>query len=88
VTEDLDIPSWVKHRQAKVEPLGQGAYRVTGPNLPEAIVGARMADDLRWQSYVRAKEDGPELAVAPTTQSNAREALYVAFELYREHMIY
>ena len=88
MTEELDVPSWVKQRQAKVEPVGEGAYRVTGPNLPEAVVGVRQTDDRRWQAYLRAKEDGPELAVATSTQPNARDALYVAFELYREHMIY
>jgi hypothetical protein len=88
VTEELDIPSWVKGRQAKVEPVGQGTYRVTGPNLPEAIVGVRMTDDLRWQGFLRAKEDGPEIAAGTSTQDNARDALHAAFELYREHMIY
>jgi hypothetical protein len=88
MTEVLDIPAWVKQRQAKVEPLGQGIYRVTGPNLPEAIVGVRMKDDLRWQGYLKAKEDGPEIAAGASTQSNARDALFAAFELYREHMIY
>ena len=87
VDED-DIPSWVKGRQAKVEPVGQGAYHVSGPNLPEAVVGVRMTDDLRWQGFLRTAADGPDVAAATTTQDNARDALYTAFELYREHMIY
>jgi hypothetical protein len=88
MAEELDVPSWVKGRQATVEPVGQGMHRVTGPNLPEGIVGARMTDNLRWQGYLRATVDGPDVAVATSAQTNARDALFVAFELYREHMIY
>lgn len=88
MTEEIDIPFWVKGRQANVEPAGPGMYRVTGPNLPEAVVGVRMTDDLRWQGFLRAKADGPEIAAGTSTQSNARDALFAAFELYREHMIY
>ena len=88
MAEELDIPSWVKGRQAKVVPIGAAMYRITGPNLPEAVVGVRMTDDMRWQGYLRAKEDGPDLAAATVTQAAARDALYSAFELYREKMIY
>jgi hypothetical protein len=88
MAEDLDIPSWVKGRQAKVEPVGQGAYKVTGPNLPEAVVGVRMTDDLRWQGFLRATAEGPDVAAASDTQDNPRDALYAAIELYREKMIY
>jgi hypothetical protein len=88
MAEDLDIPSWVKGRQAKVEPVGDGAYRVSGPNLPEAVVGVRAADGSRWQGFLRATADGPDVAVMSTTHDNSRDALYAAFELYREHMIY
>jgi hypothetical protein len=88
MTEEIDVPSWVKGRQAKVEPAGQGIYRVSGPNLPEAFVGVRMTDDLRWQGFLRSTADGPEIAVATSTQPNARDALFAAFELYREQMIY
>jgi hypothetical protein len=88
MTEEIDIPSWVKGRQTKVEPVGQGMYRVTGPNLPDAVIGARMTDDLRWQGFLRATADGPDIAVGSSTLSSAHDALYAAFELYREHMIY
>ncbi|HEY1377285.1 MAG TPA: hypothetical protein VGF55_10850 [Gemmataceae bacterium] len=87
MAEDLDIPSWVKGRQAKVEPVGEGAYKVTGPNLPEAVVGVRMTDDLRWQGFLRSAGNGPDVATT-LTQPTARDALFAAFELYREHMIY
>jgi hypothetical protein len=88
MAEELDIPSWVKGRQAKVEPIGPATYRITGPNLPEAVIGARMTDDLHWQGFLKNKVDGPDVGVAGSTQSVARDALYGAFELYREQMIY
>jgi hypothetical protein len=88
MSEEIDVPSWVKGRQAKVEPVGQGAYRITGPNLPEAIVGVRMTDNLRWLGFLRTTADGPDLAATSTTQPTARDALFGAFELYRGHMIY
>ena len=84
---DLDLPFWFKQRQAKAEEIAPGSYRVTGPNLPEAVIGARMTDDLRWQSYLREKADGPEVAVSLPTYPSAREALAVAFELYRGQYI-
>jgi hypothetical protein len=87
MAEELDIPSWVKGRQAKVQALGQGAYKVIGPNLPDAVVGVRMTDDLRWQGFLKAAADGPETASAPPLE-NAHDALFAAFELYREHLIY
>jgi hypothetical protein len=87
MAEELDIPSWVKGRQAKVEPAGEGAYVVSGPNLPQAVVGIRMTDDLHWQGYLTAADGGADLAAGPA-QNNPRDALFAAFELYRERMIY
>ena len=69
MTEEIDVPSWIKGRQAKVEPVGPGTYRVTGPNLPDAVVGVRMDDDLRWKAYLKAVVDGPEIAIADLSQS-------------------
>jgi hypothetical protein len=87
MAEELDIPSWVKGRQAKVESLGQGAYKVTGPNLPNAVVGVRMTEDLRWQGFLKDTADGVDTATAPPLD-NAHDALFASFELYRERMIY
>ena len=87
MAKELDIPSWVKGRQAKVEPVGQGAYKVTGPNLPAAVVGVRMTDDLRWRGFLRDTADGPDVDLADPLD-NAHDALFAAFELYRERMIY
>jgi hypothetical protein len=88
VAEEPDVPFWVKGRQATVEPVGQDMYRVSGPNLPEAIVGVRTTDDGCWRGYIRANADGRDIAVMPTTNDNSHDALFAAFELYREHMIY
>jgi hypothetical protein len=88
MAEEIDVPSWVKGRQAKVDPAGRGMYRVTGPNLSEMVLGVRMTEDLRWQGFLRTTADGPDIAAATSTQSNARDALFAAFELYREQMIY
>jgi hypothetical protein len=88
MTEELDLPFWIKQRQATVEAVGQGEYRVSGPNLPEAVIGVKMTDALRWQGYLRANADAPDHAAVTATQGTARDALHAAFELYREHMIY
>jgi hypothetical protein len=88
VAEELDIPSWVKGRQAKVEPVGPDAYRVSGPNLPEAVVGVRRDEGGGWRGYLRASADGPDVAVMTKASDHPRDALFAAFELYREHMIY
>jgi hypothetical protein len=83
----LDVPSWVKGRQAKVEEISTGTYRITGPNLAEGVAGVRMTDDLRWQAFVRDRPDGPDLAVSDPTVPTAREALAIAFELYRQQNV-
>ncbi len=84
---NLDLPFWCRQRQAKVETLATGRYKLTGPNLPEAVVSIRMGDNLQWQGVLQAKPDGPELAASPFQYSTPRDALAVAFELYRRQMI-
>jgi hypothetical protein len=83
----LDLPFWIKQRQVKVEEIATGTYRVTGPNLPEAVVGIRMTDDLHWQVWLRDKIDGPDVAASVATYESARDALGVAFEMYRERYV-
>lgn len=82
-----DVPYWVKQRQAKVEELATATFRLTGPNLQEGIVEARIGDDLHWQAVLRAKADGPEVAASPPQYDNPRDALAAAFELYRTHFV-
>jgi hypothetical protein len=86
-TITLDVPYWFKQRQAKAEEIAPGTYRVTGPNLQEAVIGVRITDDLHWQAYLRDKADGPEIAVSLPIYPTAREALLPAFELYRTKYI-
>jgi hypothetical protein len=83
----LDTPQWFKQRQAKAEELSTGCYKVSGPNLPEAVVAVRIGDDLRWQAVLRATPGGPDLDATTYTFDNPRDALSAAFELYRNHMI-
>jgi len=83
----LDLPFWFKQRQAKAQDLGNGIWKVTGPNLPEAVIGIRMAENLRWGAYVRTAADGPDLLPSEPTLETGRDALAAAFELYREHFV-
>lgn len=84
---NLDLPFWCRQRQAKVESISTGRYKVTGPNLPEAVVSIRIGDGLNWQALVQNKADGPEVDSTGYEFSTARDALAAAFELYRRNMI-
>jgi hypothetical protein len=83
----LDLPFWFKQRQAKAEDLGNGMWKVTGPNLPEAIIGVRMEDNLRWRAFVRTAPEAPELVSSEPTLETARDGLAAAFELYRVRFV-
>lgn len=82
----LDPPFWFRQRQAKAEAVTQGSYKLTGPNLPEAIVGVRVGDDLRWRGILKSRSDGPDLAETPGFRT-ATEAMSAAFDLYREYVV-
>jgi hypothetical protein len=84
---NLDLPFWCRQRQAKVEELSTGRYKITGPNLPEAVVSVRIGDDLQWQAVLQNKADGPEVDATGFEFANARDALAAAFELYRRQVI-
>lgn len=84
---NLDLPFWCRQRQAKVEELSTGRYKITGPNLPEAVVSIRIGADLQWQAVVQNTANGPEVDATGYEFANARDALGAAFELYRRHMI-
>jgi hypothetical protein len=83
----LDLPYWFKQRQARSEDLGRGQWKITGPNLPEAVIGVRMLDNLKWQAFVRPAPDAPEIAQSEPILPTAREALAGAFELYRDRFV-
>jgi hypothetical protein len=83
----LDLPYWLKQRQAKVEDLGQGLWKITGPNLTEAVVGVQMEGNLRWRAFVRNSADAADSATTEAVLPTARDALAAAFELYRERFV-
>lgn len=83
----LVVPSWFKQRQAQAEEAGPGTYRVTGPNLREAVLGVRLADNLRWRAELREKTDSPEIEATASVFETAQDALAAAFELYRKHFV-
>jgi len=86
-TIPLDLRFWFKQRQARAEPAGPGVWKLSGPNLPEAAITVRMSDDLAWQAALLEGVGGPELAISLPTIPTAREALQVAFELYRQRFV-
>lgn len=84
---ELTVPYWFKQRQAKAEPAGEHLYRLTGPNLPEAFVGIRKADNAGWAGFLRSKADAADVEATEPNFDNEPEAWYAAFELYRRHII-
>jgi len=70
-----------------LEPLEDGVYRVTGPNLAEAFISVRSAADDRWAPVFRSSKDGPNLAESTPPLDTAREAWQAAFELYRTQVV-
>jgi hypothetical protein len=86
-TITLDTPHWFKQRQARAEEIAHGAFRLSGPNLPTAVIGVRMTDDLAWQASLRDSADGPGIAESLPNIPTARDALQIAFELYRQRYV-
>jgi hypothetical protein len=84
---NLDLPFWIRQRQTKVEPVSTGSYRLTGPNLPEAVVSVRIDDSLRWRAAVAKQPGGPDIASTPPEFDSPRDALNAAFELYRGRFV-
>jgi hypothetical protein len=80
-------PFWFKQRQAKTEEAGPNMVRVSGPNLKEAFLGIRKADDGLWSAFVRSQADGPDVEATPPTIDNAYTAWEAAFEIYRKLMV-
>jgi hypothetical protein len=83
----LVTPYWFKQRQAKAEAAGEDTYRLTGPNLPEAFLSIRRAENHRWSAALRLSADGPEAAATAPEFETPADAWEAAFELYREHVI-
>jgi hypothetical protein len=83
----LDLPYWIKQRQAKATDLGNGLWKLNGPNLTEAVIGVSMGENLRWQAFLRSTAEGPNLDTTAADLPTARDALAAAFELYRERFV-
>jgi hypothetical protein len=81
------LPSWFKQRQAKAEPAGSDTYRLTAPNLGEAFICIRRADNDRWSAALRLAADGPDVAATQPTFDLPGDAWNMAFELYRNHVV-
>ena len=80
-------PSWFKQRQAKSEAAGENTYRLSGPNLREAFISIRRADNGRWSAALRYTLDGPEVDATEPVIDTAYDAWEAAFEIYRTHVI-
>jgi hypothetical protein len=83
----LVLPMWFKQRQGKAEEAGENTYRLTGPNLREAFISIRKADNGLWAASMRYALDGPEIAVTEPEIGTAYDAWEAAFEIYRNHVI-
>jgi hypothetical protein len=84
---ELITPFWFKQRQCKAEPVGEGTYRLTGPNLKEAFITIRRDESNRWSAALRFAADGPDVAATPYEFATDYDAWEAAFELYRVHVI-
>jgi hypothetical protein len=80
-------PFWFKQRQCKMEQVGDGQLKVSGPNLAEAYLRVTKGSNGTWKASLRQTPDGPDLATAQAEQPNVKSAWDVAFELYRTHVI-
>jgi hypothetical protein len=83
----LITPFWFKQRQCNAEPAGEDTYKLTGPNLREALISIRRADDGRWAATLRYAADGPEVAATEPVIATEYEAWEAAFEIYRNHVV-
>jgi hypothetical protein len=82
------LPFWFKQRQCKAEPVGNDhLLRVTGPNLGEAFIYIRPAENDHWRAGLRLTADGADVAATDAEVPSERAAWDAAFELYREHVI-
>ena len=81
------VPFWFRQRQGKAEPAGPETYRLAAPNLGEAFIGIRQAQNGRWLPTLKQTADGPDLLAAAHEFATPQEAWEAAFEAYRVHFI-
>ena len=80
-------PFWFKQRQAKAEEAAPNIVRVSGPNLQDAYVGIRAADNGGWTAFMRRQLDGPDVYATPASIDTAYAACEAAFEIYRTQLV-
>jgi hypothetical protein len=84
----LIIPAWFKQRQGKAEQAGNDyTYRLTAPQLGEAFIGIRQADNGQWSASLRINQTGPETATTQPEYATPTEAWEAVFELYRQDIV-
>jgi hypothetical protein len=81
------LPFWFKQRQAKAEAAGPDTYRLTAPNLRDAIISIREDSEGRWGAALRLAADAPDVAATATSYASRGEAWDAAFELYRRQLV-
>jgi hypothetical protein len=81
------LPTWFKYRQGKAEPAGENTLKLTAPNLPEAYVAIRAAENGNYQGVFRRSVDGSDEAVTQPEFVTQEEAWGAAFELYRNRVV-
>ena len=80
-------PFWFRMRQGKMEPAGPDSYRLTAPNLAEALISIRQTANGHWQPVMRSQCEEPEMAAPAAELESPQDAWEAAFELYRERLV-
>jgi hypothetical protein len=81
------LPTWFKYRQGKAEPAGENTLKLTAPNLPEAYIAIRAAENGNYQGVFRRSADSPDEAATQPDFIMPGEAWGAAFELYRNYVV-
>src|SRR5262245_30157463 len=79
------LPTWFKYRQGNAEPAGTNVLKLTAPNLPEAYVGIRAAENGNYQGAFRATADGRDIAVTRANLPTLEGAWGARSSRYRNH---
>jgi hypothetical protein len=83
----LTVPSWFKGRQGTAEAINPETYKLTAPNVREAFITIRPADNGKYVAALRYAPDGPDVASSTPSLETPSEAWEQAFELYRTLLI-
>lgn len=80
-------PFWFKQRQGKLDPAGEGIYKLTAPNMDEAYVTIRQAANGLWSGHLLKTPEGPEIEATAPIYDNILDAWGAAFELHRVNFV-